>query len=32
LNGSPEHNALAVKFNVAHAIVGADIVRIETYG
>jgi hypothetical protein len=32
LDGSPEHNALAVQFNVAHAIVGADVVRIEAYG
>jgi hypothetical protein len=32
LDSPPEHDALAVKFDTAHAIVGADVVRIETYG
>ena len=32
LDGPPEHDTLTVKFNMAHAIVGANIVRIEAYG
>jgi hypothetical protein len=31
LDGSPEHNALAVKFDTAHAIVGANIMRVEAH-
>jgi hypothetical protein len=31
LDGTPEHDTLAMKFDTAHAIVGADIVRIEAH-
>jgi hypothetical protein len=32
LDGTPQHNTLAVKFDVAHAVVGANVVRIEAHG
>ena len=32
LDGTPEHNPLAMKFDAAHAVVGADVVRIEADG
>jgi hypothetical protein len=32
LDGTPEHDPLAMKFDATHAVVGADIVRIEAHG
>src|SRR5580704_4728501 len=31
LDGTPEHDTLAVKFDAAHAVVGANIVGIEAH-
>ncbi len=31
LHGTPEHDTLAMKFDTAHAVVGADIVRLEAH-
>ncbi len=31
LDGTPDHDTLAMKLDTAHAVVGANIVRIETH-
>jgi hypothetical protein len=31
LYGTPKHNALAMKFDAAHAVIGAKILRLETH-
>jgi hypothetical protein len=32
LDGTPEHDTLAVKFDAAHAVVGAEIMRVKAHG
>jgi hypothetical protein len=32
VDGAPQHNTFAVEFDPAHAAIGANIMRVETYG